>query len=312
MYCVNLNSTDPCFNLAAEEYLLNHSVEDYIIFHVNDPSVIVGRNQVAHRETDTMWAGLNNVPVVRRISGGGAVFHDHGNLNFTFISRANDDKPLDFGRYTRHIIDFLALSGVRAVSGGRNNLVVDGLKISGNAEYIRGGRVLHHGTLLFDANLEMLRASLRKDQSRYITRAVSSNPSGVTNLRPRLKPPMNMEQFRSRITDYFSAMPGILIHELHADIISGISELARSKFGKWEWNHGYGPDYQFVNNILIGGKSRETRLHVRGGIIRACSAGGPGDLETRCRKLEGCRHMPADIDRVLQDVGDGPRAGDFF
>ena len=182
MICINPDTTDPFFNLAIEELLLKSYNEEYLLLYVNSPSVIIGKHQSGHREVNTRFVYENQIPVIRRISGGGTVFHDSGNLNFCFILRSEQGKQVDFRKYTQPVIDFLASIGVNASFEAKNDLKVDGLKISGNAEHIHGDRVLHHGTLLFSTSLDMLRKSIRKDPSNYISRAVVSNPSPVTNL----------------------------------------------------------------------------------------------------------------------------------
>src|SRR5450759_4199757 len=174
MFCINLNTNDPFFNLAIEEYLLKNSKEEYLILGINKPSVIIGKHQSAHREVDTKFVLENNIPVIRRISGGGSVFHDNGNLNFTFICQSEDGKQVDFRKYTKPVIEFLLSLGLETKFEGGNDLKIDGLKISGNAEHVHRNRVLHHGTLLFSTSLDMLRNALRKDSSHYTTRAVES------------------------------------------------------------------------------------------------------------------------------------------
>ena len=153
---------------------------------INDPSVIIGKHQAAHREVNTKFVTENKIPVIRRISGGGTVFHDQGNLNFTFIRQSEEGKQVDFRKYTRPVIDFLVSLGIDAKFEGKNDIKVDGLKISGNAEHVHRNRVLHHGTLLFSSSIDMLRNSIRTDKSCYTTRAVGSNPSSVMNLSEKL------------------------------------------------------------------------------------------------------------------------------
>ncbi|MCU0462082.1 MAG: lipoate--protein ligase family protein, partial [Bacteroidales bacterium] len=196
MLCLHLTSTDPCFNLAVDEYLLKNRKEDFFILSVNTPSVIIGKHQVAHREADTAFVTENNIPVIRRISGGGAVFHDEGNLNFTFILQSKQGSQVDFRKYTLPVIEFLSSHGIDAKFEGKNDLKVDGLKISGNAEHVFRQRILHHGTLLFDSRLDLLGKALRKDTSSYTTRAVASNPSSVVNLRKKI-PETSMNKFIS-------------------------------------------------------------------------------------------------------------------
>src|SRR5512133_305155 len=186
MFCINLDTNDPFFNLAIEEFLLKTSKEEYFILGVNNPSVIIGKHQSGHREINTKFVNENKIPVIRRISGGGTVFHDAGNLNFSFISNSESGKQVDFRKYTQPVIDFLSSMGVKARFEGKNDLKVEGFKISGNAEHIHGNRVLHHGTLLFNTSLDMLRNSIRKDTSCYSSRAVASNPATVINLIGRL------------------------------------------------------------------------------------------------------------------------------
>ena len=152
MLCLNLESTDPYFNLAVDEYLLKNRKEDFLILGINDTSVIIGKHQVAHRESATKFVTQNNIPVIRRISGGGTVYHDNGNLNFSFILKSEQGKQVDFRKYTLPVISFLASLGVDAKFEGKNDLKVNGLKISGNAEHVYHDRVLHHGTLLFNSD----------------------------------------------------------------------------------------------------------------------------------------------------------------
>ncbi len=156
MHCLKLISTDPFFNLAVEEYLLRNRTEDFLVLGINDPSVIIGKHQVAHREADTKFVMENNIPVIRRISGGGTVYHDFGNVNFSFILNSARGTQVDFRKYTLPVIEFLASLKVNAELEGKNDLKVNGLKISGNAEHVYRERVLHHGTLLFNADLGKL------------------------------------------------------------------------------------------------------------------------------------------------------------
>jgi lipoate-protein ligase A len=186
MFLLNNQSTDPFFNLAAEEYLLKNSSSEYLILYVNSPCIVIGKHQVSHREADTEFITGNFIPLVRRISGGGTVFHDEGNLNFSFISNGKEGRQVDFRKYTLPVIKFLSVLGVEARFEGKNDLKVNGLKISGNSEHVHRNRVLHHGTLLYDTNLDFLKGSIRKDTSFYKTRAVNSNPSHVTNLKKML------------------------------------------------------------------------------------------------------------------------------
>jgi lipoate-protein ligase A len=300
MLCLNPDLTDPFFNLAAEEYLLKNSKKEYLILYVNAPSVIIGKHQVAHREINYEFITEKKIPVIRRISGGGTVFHDYGNLNFTFISNSIRGRQVDFRKYTMPVIEFLALLGVVAGFEGKNDLKVDGYKISGNAEHVYRERVLHHGTLLFDTSLDVLKDSLKKDRSGYLTRAVESNLSSVMNLKNVIKGVKNINDFRLKFLEYILKKPGNEIINLTAEEIAEIASLSRLKFRTWDWNYAYGPDYHFNNRFEINGRNHSCRLFVKDGIIHACSFEGSDEMIGIGKKLIGCRHMAEDMLEIFR------------
>jgi lipoate-protein ligase A len=301
MLCFNLESTDPCFNLAADEYLLKNRKEDFLILGINDRSVIIGKHQVAHRESATKFITQNNIPVIRRISGGGTVYHDNGNLNFSFILKSEQGKQVDFIKYTLPVISFLASLGVDARFEGKNDLKVNGLKISGNAEHVYHNRVLHHGTLLFNADTDLLRASIRKDTGKYETKAVSSNPSRVMNLKSLLRSVSDISEFRILMLKWFmDNFPGSEMFQPGGEEINKINEIADSKYRTWEWNYGYGPEYHFSNRFQYLGKDCSCRLYVKDGIILECKIDGNDELASAGEKLKGCRHMVDDMKELFQ------------
>lgn len=312
MICIDLNSTDPYFNLATEEYLLKNSKGDYLIIGINDPSVIIGKHQVAHREADTKFVTENNIPVIRRISGGGTVYHDPGNINFSFIIQSRAGLQVDFRKYTEPVIQFLNSLGVNAYFEGRNDLKVKGLKISGNAEHVYRERVLHHGTILFNADLGNLKRSLRGDTSAYKTRAVESNPSSVINLKDLTSGIRNAEEFRSLMLDFFLEREGNISGRLTPGEEKEIGSLADSKYRSWEWNYAYGPEYQFTGNFLIKGKNYSCRLSVRDGIIRESELIGSEDMSAVSGKLNGCRHMPEEMIQVFRNENISLSGFDIF
>jgi lipoate-protein ligase A len=305
MLCFSLNSTDPFFNLAVDEYLFKNSSQEYLILAINDKSVIIGKHQSALRETDTKFITDHNIPVIRRISGGGTVFHDTGNLNFTFILNSKEGKQIDFRKYTLPVISFLSSIGVDAKFEGKNDLKVEGLKISGNAEHIYRDRVLHHGTLLFDTDLELMRGVLRKNIAKYETRAVSSNPSSVTNLISVLKDVAGnvdtINKFKSLMLSWFlKNSPGSQIFDLTDKEIENIKLLADTKYRTWEWNYAYGPEYHFKSSFEYNRVVSFCSLRIKDGIIREVEIKGPAELEKAGKKLIGCRHMVKDIQEVLE------------
>lgn len=301
MVCINLISTDPCLNLATEEYLLRNSQKDYFISGINDRSVIIGKHQVAHRETDTKFVTLNNIPVIRRISGGGTVYHDRGNINFSFIASSVSGKQVDFRKYTIPVINFLAGEGIIAYFEGKSDLRVNGFKISGNAEHVFRERVLHHGTILFDADISYLQGSLRKDRSCYLTRAVDSNPSEVINLRDITSEFTDGEELKERLFRFFLRQEGNRAGSLTDGEMAQIRSLADSKYRTWEWNYGYGPEYEYTGRFKAEDPFSSCRISVKEGIIRNCVIEGREVLNAVSGKLTGCRHMPAEMLQIFRN-----------
>jgi lipoate-protein ligase A len=202
--------------------------------------------------------------------------------------------------YTQPVIDFLASLGIQAKFEGKNDLKVNGLKISGNAEHVHRNRVLHHGTLLYDTSLAMLRNSLRKDTSCYTSRAVVSNPSSVTNLKDKLTGFKDIYSFRSAMMDYLlENMPEMATYKLSAQETEEAELLADSKYKSWDWNWAYGPEYQFIKQFESGGKKIFCRLLVKDGIILECVLEGSSALVNVGKKLIGCRHMVEDLRAVF-------------
>lgn len=296
MFCINLDTFDPYFNLAVEESLLKKSKEEYFILGINRPCIIIGKHQSAYLEVNTQYVNENRIPVIRRISGGGTVFHDYGNLNFSFIKNSESGKQVDFRKYTQPVIDFLKSMGVEARFEGKNDLKVEGLKISGNAEHIKGNRVLHHGTLLFSASLEMLRNSLRKDASYYTSKAVVSNPSSVINLSEKLSCFKNIDEFRSEMMNFFLKNSSRNFpYTLNHGEIQEAHSLADSKFRTWEWNWAYGPRYTFKRSFNIGNTEHSCIMLIKDGIICECTIDGSSQMKIAAKKIVGCRHMFDDL-----------------
>ena len=197
-----LASTDPYRNLAIEEYLFLHSDDDVFLLWQNEPTVVIGKNQNAYAELALDYIREHGVHVARRITGGGAVYHDLGNVNYSLISTTKGKDGIDFAYFTSPILAALESLGVHAELSGRNDLQVDGKKFSGNAQHASGDRVLHHGTLLFDSDLDTLSSALRVDEEKLRARAVRSVRARVTNLRPYLREDCDARAFMARIGDF--------------------------------------------------------------------------------------------------------------
>jgi lipoate-protein ligase A len=241
-------STDPYFNLAAEEYFLTQSQEHICRFWQNEHTVVIGKHQVMPAEVNTQVAQERKIQIARRISGGGTVYHDLGNLNFTFIANnVNGENLIDFKQFTQPIIDALKVLGLDVQHSGRNDLLLKGLKISGNAEHLsqKLKRTMHHGTLLYNSNLDNLGAILKTPIDQFIGKFVQSKRSKVTNLSDHLSQEMDMKAFRTHLENYFIQFHKAESSELTKNEIHSIQELANSKYKTEDWIMGYSPKFSF-------------------------------------------------------------------
>ena len=314
MLIIKRHSTDPYFNLATEEYILKKFEDDSFMLWRNAPSIIVGKHQNTLAEINVEYVKHNNIPVVRRLSGGGAVFHDLGNLNFTFIRKGKAENLIDFRKFTEPILEVLLKMGIAAKFEGRNDLTIEGRKFSGNAEHIWKERVLHHGTLLFSSHMPNLAQALNADPLKFQDKAVKSVRSRVTNISDHLKIPMDVMQFASMIEGHIlSKYPGARLLELSATDHDKIHELVRDKYNTWEWNFGYSPNYNF-RKIVRTEKSGtiEFDLDVHNGTIQHIKIFGDyfsrydtEDIET---VLTGIAHHEETIRKSLEPF----RIDDYF
>ncbi len=274
MFYLNSISNDPYFNLATEEFLLKETKEEYFLTYINEPSIIVGKHQNTYAEINLDFVRRNNIKVARRLTGGGTVFHDYGNLNYTFIVNGKEGHQVDFKKHTRPIIGFLESLSIKAEFGGKNDLLMNGLKISGNAEHVFRNRVLHHGTLLVDAKLSSLSDALKVNPMKYSDKAVRSIRSKVSNISGSLKEQVNIDQLKNRLTEFIRKEKEGINYILTVQDIERISALRDQKFSVWEWNFGYGPKYIFTNTIKREGRLADICLEVvRGMIIKASVKG---------------------------------------
>jgi lipoate-protein ligase A len=298
--------TDPAFNLASEEWLLRNTDEDIFMLWRNDRAVIVGRNQNTAAEIDEGYVRDNSITVIRRMTGGGAVFHDLGNVNFSFIQLGSQARQLDFHRFTAPILEALQAMGVDCRFEGRNDLVIDGMKFSGNAQLIEKDRVLHHGTLLYSAQMANLSGALRANPAKFEDKAVKSVKKRVTNIASHLPEPMDVETFIARVMEHVSSGASGGVQGLRPGEEEEIRELVKAKYGTWEWNFGASPDYGITQCKKTRGGLVEAHLDVHQGRIRAARIFGDffgvrpvSELEAL---LAGCRHERSDISGALEGV----------
>lgn len=268
MLCIIRHETDPYFNLAAEEYVLKNFERDTFMLWRNEPSIIVGKHQNTLAEINADYVKENKIKVVRRLSGGGAVFHDLGNLNFTFIASGENHQLVDFRKFTQPILEVLQKLKIEARFEGRNDLTIKGRKFSGNAEHVYKNRVLHHGTLLFSAIMADLSSALKVDPDKFQDKAVKSVRSRVTNISEHLKEPLTVLEFRELILKHvMESTPGAELYSFTESDIAAISKLRNEKYTSWEWNFGYSPKYNFRKAVKTNGGKLEVTLEVNNGII---------------------------------------------
>ncbi len=250
---IEVTTTDPAFNLALEEYVFEHMPRDkeYFLTWQNDNAIIIGRHQNTLAEINGEYVRDHGIRVVRRLSGGGAVYHDLGNLNFTFIVDAQPGQKVDLRKFCQPIADTLGKLGATATVDGRNDILIDGKKISGNAQYVRQGRVMHHGTILFDADTSVLSQALQPDPTKVQSKGVKSVRSRVTNVRPCLERDMTLEEFREALTNSLLQQDGYSRYELTQQDIDAIEEIRRERYSRWEWNYGYCEENALVRKKRI-------------------------------------------------------------
>ena len=273
MYVIENKMTRPQYNLALEEYLCARSTRDgsrFFMLWQNEPSIIVGRFQNTLAEINADFVENEGIHVVRRNSGGGAVYHDLGNINYSFIV-PDENADFDFALFTQPVINALAALGVAVEHSGRNDIAIDGKKISGGAQFRRGGTVLHHGTLLYDTDLDILSRSLNVSEDKFKDKAVKSVRSRVTNIRPYLLDPLPVSEFQQR---FQREIQGLIPLELGADALAEVSRLEREKYATRSWNYGVSPRFteHKKKRFLWGGI--EAFLNVEDGSVADCSFHG--------------------------------------
>lgn len=305
MLYINNNSINPYFNHALEEYFLKNSNEEFFILWRNSPCILLGKNQNAYSEINIDCVNKNNITVVRRLSGGGAVFNDLGNINFGFISNNASDTFADFKRFTKPIIDALKQLSINAELSGRNDLIIDGKKFSGNAQAKYKNRVLHHGTLLFSSNMEDLAAALNPKPIKFEDKSVKSVSSRVTNISKYLKYPLDVLEFKEYIINYVMGLDeNAVLYNLSEEDLKSINKLVDEKYSTWEWNFGSSPKYNFRNEKKFSGGIVEVNLYVEKGYIKGIkffgdffSSSDIGEIEN---SLIGIKHTKEDVYNTLK------------
>lgn len=231
---------DPAFNLALEQFVFDEMdrSQEYFMLWQNDNAVIIGKNQNTAEEIDPHYVREHNIRVVRRLSGGGAVYHDLGNLNFTFITGAGDTSQIDLHAFNRPVLKALSRLGAEAFCNGRNDMTIAGCKFSGSSQYIRAGRILHHGTLLFDSDLSVLTHCLNVPEDKLSSKGIRSVRSRVTNIRPHLREDLTLPQFWRLLLQFLSEEFSLRPYRFTEEELLRVREIQAARYDRAEWNYG--------------------------------------------------------------------------
>lgn len=315
MIFVPNENNDPRVNLAIETYLLREMPleEPILLFYINAPSIIIGRNQNTIEEINKDYVEENGIHVVRRLSGGGAVYHDLGNLNFSFIMPDDGNSFRDFAKLTQPIIQALHEMGVEGAQlKGRNDLVIDDMKFSGNAMYATNGRMFAHGTIMFDSDINEVVNALKVRKDKIESKGIKSIRSRVTNIKPFLpedKQQMTTVEFRQEILLKIFGVDSIdkvKTYELTTEDWDKINQISDELYRNWDWNYGRSPSFNIEKRKRFPIGSIEVRLNIEKGLIAEAKIYGDffglGEISDVEDKLVGVRYEKEAIGEAFQQI----------
>ena len=315
IFVSNEGITDPRINLAIETYLVQEMPleEPILLFYINEPSIIIGRNQNTIEEINTEYVEKQGIHVVRRLSGGGAVYHDAGNLNFSFIMPDDGESFRNFGKVTQPIIDALHDMGVEGAElKGRNDLVIDDKKFSGNAMYSTNGRMFAHGTLMFDSDVNEVVNALKVRKDKIESKGIKSIRSRVTNIKPYLTDShqnMSTEDFRQEIllkifeTDN---LEDVNVYQLTDKDWERINAISDKLYRNWDWNYGRSPEFDLVRRQRFAIGSIEAKMNVSEGEIKEIKLFGDffglGEISDVEAILTGVKYDKESIKAAVENI----------
>lgn len=315
----NKEINDPTINLALEEYCVRNldvENEEYLLFYINDLSIIIGKHQNTIEEINRKYVEENNIHIVRRISGGGAVYHDRGNLNFSFIMKHSNNAINNFRHFTEPVTQALKILGVNAELSGRNDITVEGRKVSGNAQFTNTRAMFSHGTLLFNSRIEDVVEALNVKMEKIESKGIKSVRSRVANISEYLKEPMTIYEFREAIIkSIFKDYEKVPVLELSDKEWGEVYKLSESKYKRWEWNFGRSPEFNIKKVKRFSFGQIDARINVKEGLIREIKFFGDylgyGENEVVEKMLTGIRFDKEHIVSVLENLDLNEYFGDI-
>ncbi len=315
MIYIENNSLNPYFNLALEEYILKilNLDDDVLMLWRDDNSIIVGKHQNTIEEINDEFVKENNIKIARRITGGGAVYHDLGNLNFSFILKDKNISTFEMKKFAIPVVNALEKLNIFADISGRNDITIEGKKISGTAQAIHKNKILYHGTLLFDSDLSVVSNALNVKFDKIKSKGIKSVRSRVTNIKDYLKQDIDILEFKSIIKKYFFPY-GVNEYILSAEDLKKIEELRDNKFSTWDYIYGSSPKFNYSNSKRFSGGMVEVFLFVENGIISTCNIYGDflGESNVDLNKLfVGIRYDQKEILNVLNEFKEKQLFGDI-
>ncbi|MFD3447284.1 lipoate--protein ligase [Microbacteriaceae bacterium 4G12] len=308
LYIDNKGITDPTINLAIEEYCLKNLDENetYLLFYINEPSIIIGKNQNTVEEIHADYVREKGIHVVRRLSGGGAVYHDLGNLNFSFITKDDGESFHNFKKFTEPVIEALRKLGVNAELSGRNDILAEGRKISGNAQFSTKGRMFSHGTLLFDSHMEDVVSALNVKMDKIQSKGIKSVRSRVANIREFLQQDVTIEQFKSLLLQSIFKGDKIPEYVLTEQDWKEIEKLSTERYRNWDWNYGKSPKFNLQHSHRFPIGQIDVRLVVNKGIVEQCKIYGDffgvADVKEIEELLIGKKFDKEEFEQVLAEI----------
>lgn len=308
-YIVN-TSNDPAYNVALEAYAFQKltDIDEIFILWINEPAIIIGRHQNTIQEINKEFIDKNGIHVVRRLSGGGAVYHDLNNLNYTIISNNTQEGAFDFQTFSKPVIDTLAKLGVKAEFTGRNDLEINGQKFAGNAQAYYKGRMMHHGCLLFDVDMSVLGQALKVSKDKIESKGIKSVRARVTNIVDHLSDKITVQEFSDAILAQMKEeYPEMDEYVLSDAELSEIQAMRDNQFATWDWTYGKAPEYTIERGVRYPAGKITTYANVENSTIKSVKIFGDffgvkpvDDIE---KMLEGVRYDYKDVLAALKTVG---------